>query len=297
MQAIQVAAATYYFDFPSIIGLYLLDDHNCCLIDSGEKIEHVQHVYACLHEQGYQVKAILSTHFHPDHCSGHGWLQNRQPECAIYATSFEAAILENPELSPFTLYTAAPPKVLQNRYLLAPPCRVTHRIKPGITRINNQEFKTVDLAGHTLGHLGWVTPDGVLFAGDSLIAPAVLASTKMNYTADVGTHINTLNSLQTEPFAKVVSAHGGLLSDVPAAVIENQAAVKTLLLTIQELISVGSVSLEDIMAGLFEHLDLPFNHSQYYLIRATTSACLTYLYQQRLVATQLKSGRLLYFCQ
>jgi len=293
MQVVQVARSTYYFDLPSVIGLYVFQDQTCCLIDSGEQTPPNAEVQNYLKQQGYQVKAILSTHFHPDHSAGHGWWQERQA-CAIYASPFEAALLENPELSPFSLYTASPLKVLKNRFLLAPRCQVTHRVNQGIQFIEGEEFAAVNLPGHTLGQLGWVTPDGVLFAGDSVIAPGILSISKLNYTADVGKHIHTLEDLNTSGYSQVITAHGGLLPDLAAAIAANQEAVELLLTKIRELLGSGELSIEDVVAALITELELPFNYSQYFLFRATVSAYLAYLCQQRAAITRLKEGRLLF---
>lgn len=291
MQVVQVGPATFYFDFPSIIGLYLFADHTCCLIDTGDQIGQIEQINTYLHQHEYTVKAVLSTHFHPDHCAGHGWLQ-QQGFCAVYASPFEAAVLENPEISLISLYTAAPLKVLNNRFLIAPSCQVTNRVDPGMHMVNNQQFKAVSLPGHTFGQLGWVTPDGICFAGDSLIAPHILISNKMNYIADVGMHINTLKELKGSEFNKVVVGHGGLLNDFSAAIIANQQNIETWLTSIQEFIDGYSLSIEDVVAALYSRFQLPLNHSQYFTIRSTASAYLSYLCRQRQAFTRLNQGRL-----
>ncbi|MGE5381692.1 MAG: MBL fold metallo-hydrolase [Methylocystaceae bacterium] len=291
MQVIQVGPATFYIDLPSIIGVYLFADHTCCLIDTGDQIEQIKQVNSYLHEHGYLVKAVLSTHFHSDHCAGHGWLQQQGP-CAVYASPFEAAVLENPELSGFSLYTAAPLKVLNNRFLVAPSCQVTHRVNSGIHMINNQQFRAVALPGHTFGQLGWETPDGVCFVGDSLIAPHILKANKMNYIADVGMHINTLNGLKEAGITLAVAGHGGLLDDYLSVITANQQNVEIWLSSINEFIDGRSLSIEDVVAELYNRFQLPLNHSQYFTVRSTASAYLSYLYQQRQALTQLNQGRL-----
>lgn len=293
MQMVRVTDKTFYFDCPSIIGLYLLNNQECCLIDSGEKIEQAEEIESVLRERGYRVSAIVTTHFHPDHCYGHSWWQAKSG-CTIYASSFDAALLENPEISPYSLYTAVPLPVLKNRFLLAPRCQVTHRIEAGPQVIGGQVFTAVDLGGHTPGHLGWVTPDGVLFAGDALLAPSVLDASKLNYTADVYQHIHSLDNLRQIPSQWVIASHGGILDPIDEAISVNLQAMENIISTIRRYLSPGGASLEDILAQLIVDWGLPLNHSQYYLYRATVSAYLAYLYQQREIRIHLNEGRMLF---
>lgn len=293
MRLIQLTKDTFYFDLPSSVGLYLLNSHDCCLIDSGEKLEQVREMGDFLHNLGYEVKAILSTHFHPDHSFGHGWWQQHS-NCDIYASLFDAAFLENPNLSPYSLYSAHPLRVLNNRYLLAPGCQVTHRVESGVQTIAGKEFIALSLPGHTPGHLGWVTPDQVLFAGDALLAPHILKTAKLNYTADVSKHINTLGCLQLSSYSPVIVSHGGQLDNLHDAVLINQQAMYAILNFIRALLAERSLSIEDTLAALVNEFGLPLNNSQYFLYRATVSAYLAYLCEERAAFIHLNQGRMFF---
>jgi glyoxylase-like metal-dependent hydrolase (beta-lactamase superfamily II) len=126
-----------------------------------------KNVLRLAHQYGWQLEGIIHTHGHADHCGGNSYLQNKI-RLPVYATAPEAALIENPELEPYYLYSAAPVKELQIRFLKAKPSRVASVIGEGPFEISGAVFEILSLKGHSPGHAGVVTPDDVCFLGDAI---------------------------------------------------------------------------------------------------------------------------------
>lgn len=270
-----VAGNTCCINFPSLIGVYIFPDESCLLIDSSASRAFAQKAKKVLDEEKLKVRAIFNTHAHADHSGGNRFFQETYG-CDIYATSFEAAFIENELLGPFCLYTASPVDMLRNKFLMPEPSQVTHKVKPGELVINEKGFKVLDLAGHAMEHAGLVTPDGVLFSGDAVITEHNLEKFPFVYMADMGKHLDTLRYLRENIYPYTVVAHGGVLNDVRETIIKNEEIIKCILDVIQEFIKVPR-SREEIVARVIKEMALPDNRNQYILISGTVSSYLSYL--------------------
>jgi glyoxylase-like metal-dependent hydrolase (beta-lactamase superfamily II) len=114
-------------------------DGGCCvLVDSGAPLDGLLDA-AAVH--GLQLRAVLTTHRHPDHVAGHAELIERTG-CEVYALDGEAS------------HVPAAQSVEDG-----------FRFEWGRIRAD-----VVALPGHTVGHAGYSIEDVGLFCGDSLFA-------------------------------------------------------------------------------------------------------------------------------
>ena len=274
MKLNHICGQTYVIDGSTQVGVYLFHDDTCLLIDSGPADEAGQ-IRQIIEEQKVKVRAIINTHYHADHCGGNREFQ-LQHQSLVYASAPGAPMIEHPILQPIALYSACPPKILHNRYIMPPESKVHNIISPGPLIINGGEFRIEELEGHALGHIGIETPDGVFFAGDSLLPLQVLQEFPFLYLHDAGRQTETLECLKKRKHQQLYLAHGGHPDDVEKVIQANQTILENMLQIILAFITEGRTR-EDITAYVIEKLRLPFNQSQYYLLMASVSACLSYL--------------------
>ena len=196
--------------------------------------------------------------------------------CEIYASPIEAAFIENPILIPYTLFSANPIKALKNKYLMPEASQVDFRVEEGELFINNTRFKILSLPGHSLEHTGIITPDDILFAGDSLISIDILKGFPFLYLADVEKHLDTLNTLKSLDVAQIFLSHGGLQDNIAELIDYNYRTLMNLLEYLLEVMDQPRER-EEILPLVVQKFNLPLNRNQYVLIMASLSACLSYL--------------------
>ena len=128
----------------------------------------------------------------------------------------------------------------------------------------------------SLGHTGIITPDNILFAGDSLTSIHILKEFPFLYLADVEKHLDTLNILKGLSLEQVSLTHGGLQNNISEVIDYNYQILMNLLEYILEVIKLPRER-EEILSLVVERFNLPLNRNQYVLILASISAFLSYL--------------------
>ena len=66
----------------------------------------------------------------------------------------------------------------------------------------------VPLPGHTLGHTGYLTADGVLFTGDAVYEMPIWARHRLPYAIDPGLVRSSLSVIERLDFYWMVPCHG-----------------------------------------------------------------------------------------
>ena len=197
------------------LGVHVREDR-AWLVDSGGDDSSGRRVLKALEERGWTLEGILVTHSHADHIGGNAFLQ-RRTGCRIAAPRREAALVEDPSLEPFTLWGASPPRCLRTKFLQAQPSRVTDRFDPGEGVADR--FATLDLGGHMVGMAGAVTPDGVVFAADSVLGEELLAKHGVPFLLDYPRTLESLDRLVACDGCLFVPSHGQPVED-PAPLAE-----------------------------------------------------------------------------
>ena len=75
MELIKLSEKIYYFDSPSKVFVYKLNDNDVCLIDSGNNKDAGKKILKLLNEHNLKLKYIINTHSHADHTGGNNYLQ------------------------------------------------------------------------------------------------------------------------------------------------------------------------------------------------------------------------------
>ncbi len=274
------------------LGIYLFDDQSCLLVDSGANLASAQKILHLLEASGWTVYAIFNTHAHADHCGGNHHIQE-STQCRIYASAFEAAFINNPVLIPYAMYSADPPKLLTGKFFMPQASRVSHIIKPGKRQIKGKRFELLDLAGHSPGHLGIMTPDRVLFVGDCLISQEILTANPFLYLADPAKQFASLELLKTANRGQLYLAHGGVAQDTAGVLKANEEMLKAIVHNIKSIITKPR-SLEAIIQEIIGLHGLQVNRNHFFRLRNSISAFLSYLCNQGQARFYVDNNRLLY---
>ena len=295
LELTKIAGDTYTItvESGSVLGVYIFPDQTCLLIDTTLKRRNAQKVYQFLLENNLYVIGIMNTHAHADHIGGNKYIQDNTG-CAIYARPQEAIYITYPVLKIQALYTAALPREINNSIDVVEAAKVTDYIEPGSIIIKNRLFQVLDLAGHSIEHCGFVTPDGVAFVGDALIGEEILQGFPYIYILDLAQYFKSLDYLAANVNGPVVAGHGGLIADINKCRVKNLNLVKEILEQYQLILSSQAMSREEMVRETIRtRIDTP-THIQYYMFFSTVSAYLAYLTEQKTIRSIIKDGVMRY---
>lgn len=219
------------------------------LVDSGLDENLVRKVVNALANEGVSVAGIVNTHAHADHIGGNAWAAKRTG-AIVAAPHYEHFFVERPDLEPYTLFGATPPKALTGKFLQAEPSTVGQVLRPGEAEIAGFAVKLHALPGHTVGQLG-IEVDGALFVGDALLPEATLSKYGMVFAVDpLRARESTEALLQAR--STVVSYHGGVITDLPAAVRANADAMRAAEEALLALLGKGPATAEEALTHLLD---------------------------------------------
>lgn len=287
-ELVQVGEKSYYINCPAKIGVYLSDQKNVYLIDSGNDKEAGRKVRQILDKNDWQLKGILNTHSNADHIGGNHYLQ-AQTGCKVYAGGMEAAFTRYPVLEPSFLYGGYPCKDLRHKFLMAQESNVVDFSDEDFPK----EVEVIPLPGHFLDMTGFGTPDGTVFLADCISSKAALDKYAVTFIYDVEAYLKTLDMIEAMEAAMFVPAHAESSADVKELVGYNREKVHEVAGTILDLCA-EPVNFEQILQKVFSRYGLGMNFEQYALVGSTVRSYLSWMKDQGRVEVAFEDNLLLW---
>ena len=273
MELVQVGKNTFYLDNPTNIGIYLVNNKDVYLIDSGNNKDAGKKILKIINEHNWQVLGIINTHSHADHIGGNNVIQNRT-NCAIFSSEIENSFISNTILEPSILYGGYPFNSLLNKTLMA-------KESSSILIDDNirNTFDVIELPGHSYNMIGLKTKDNIYFLGDSLFSEETINKYHIFYICNVKEFLNTLDKLNNLDGNLYILSHCKPVSDLDSLIKVNRDKVVEIINKIYNLCS-NKITFEDILQKIFTDYNINMNDNQYFLIGSTIKAYLTYLYDE-----------------
>ena len=287
-ELIQLSDKCYYINCPAKIGVYLAEENNVYLIDSGNDKDAGRKVRQILDKNSWQLKGILNTHSNADHIGGNRYLQG-QTRCKVYSGGIEAAFTEYPILEPAFLYGGYPCKDLRHKFLLAQGSAVTDFSDEEFPK----ELEILHLPGHFFDMVGFRTPDGTVFLADCISSKATLDKYAVSFIYDVGAYLDTLDKVETMDASVFVPAHAEVTEDIKPLVLYNREKVLEIAGRLLNICK-EPVNYEKILQKIFQEYGLVMNFEQYVLVGSTIRSYLSWLKDGGRLDTVLEDNFLLW---
>ena len=277
-----IAGRTGYMVLGGIlVPAYQLSDRELVLFDSALTPEPA--LIEFLKEKGFTVRAVLQTHLHIDHIGNNKLLQEAFGT-EIYAT--QAEILDT--IPRFVRRLAAKRGDAAGFSLPVFPFDFTVtplRENARSIRIANTEFRIEDLRGHSPGHVGYGTPDGVLCLGDALLSSMMVHLSKLPYFQYPETATASMERLLPAAYEYYALAHAEVVpaADLPDLVRRNIDRQEQLSDNILDLVE-EPTELEDLIDTIIYGLDIH--------MRTEATRRAAYHSAYRYIKSMVKMGRL-----
>lgn len=283
-----------YFPGHVNIGI-VIGEHGAILIDSGLDTQTSKKIRKGLDAIAQPLCAIIQTHSHADHFGGNAYLLGCWPEAKVYAPPLEEAIIRNPILEPIYLNMGAEPlEDLKNKFLLAQPSRVDHRLPVDeVIEIAGIPFSILSLPGHSWNQVG-VVCDEICFAADSYLGAEVLEKHKLPFLVDANETILSLHKLLATNYKGYLPGHGAYTTTSQDAVNQNIAWHERIYAVIEEIL-LEDKSPEEALSLLCERLQITIeNASSYVLFRTAFMGYLVGLQKTKRVSYRFEQNRWLW---
>jgi glyoxylase-like metal-dependent hydrolase (beta-lactamase superfamily II) len=287
-ELINAGERSYYIESPAKIGLYLADNSEVYLIDSGNDKDAGRKVRKIIDENGWSLKAIVNTHSHADHIGGNHYLQ-AQTNCKIYANRVETAFTRYPILEPSFLYGGYPASDLRHKFLLAAESNVLDITDDSFPK----ELTPIPLAGHSFDMIGLRTPDDTVYLADCISSISTLEKYQISFIYDVEAYLETLDRVEAMEAAIFVPAHTEPMHDVRELVRVNRSKVYEIA---EKILTICKAPLdsEEILRNLFDDYGLRMDFEQYVLIGSTLRSYLSWMKNTEKVNMIIENNRLLW---
>lgn len=215
-----VLGNTWCLELHVTIPVFFLNSREVILLDTGYGDLDREALLTLLDQRNVHVRAVLGSHSHNDHSGSHAYFQERHGAEVILQET-EAAIVSDFSLMT-TAYAPATAEELKREvpHLLLRADR-TFSAEARSLEIDGAVFGLIPLPGHTPGHTGIVTPDGVLYVGDTVVDDDTLRAAKLPSTWDWGMDLQSKRYLREMRHPAYILAHRGVRTEIADLVDRN----------------------------------------------------------------------------
>ena len=204
----------------ALMPVYKLTDTDIVLMDTGYARLDRSALVNLIEGNGFRLRGIICSHAHFDHTGNVRYLQQRYG-CQAAAQIIEAGISVNPDAYRANYVALTYGK--SREYLLEEcfPADVIIPADAGHLDFCGARFGILQLPGHSAGHIGVVTPDGVAYLGDYLIDEEQIAAAKLPTSMFIARDLESKESLRNLRRPAYIIAHKQVLTDIGPLIDRN----------------------------------------------------------------------------
>jgi len=287
-ELVKAGDKSYYINSPAKIGVYIAENTDVYLIDSGNDKDAGRKVRKILDENSWNLKGIINTHSHADHIGGNHYLQ-AQTNCKIFASGIETAFTKNPILEPTFLYGGYPCNDLRHKFLLAAESEALEITDAGFP----PELTTIPLPGHFFDMIGIRTPDNTVFLADCISSISTLEKYQISFIYDVAAYLETLNRVEAMEANIFIPAHTEPMTDTKELIEINRNKVYEIEDKLLNFCK-SPLGLEEILQRIFDEYDLAMDFEQYVLVGSTIRSYLSWMKDKGKINVSFYKNRLLW---
>ena len=276
------------------------------LIDSGSTEidgEYVLDVLKAFFEQlgqTFNVKAIITTHGHPDHCGAHNFLKE-ESGCQLWASKHEQGAMETPIIQGTVLWGGYPPHEMRTLFFMPSPTYVDHIINADeiIELSGGRKLSFMELNGHSYQTFCAIISDKndkkVIFPGDNIFPRNEIINHWIPLILNPVQYMESLDKLcAIEKVEWCIPSHGDFLKRNinEAAELNKIAIISTRTCILDSLKTKKRMTVEDIVKYVADKNDMQLTFSQYVLVYSTVKSYIAVMHDAREIKMEVSDNKL-----
>ena len=284
-----------------ITELYLVDSGNSSI--DGDFIFGVIDDFFKSQNINYKIKAIITTHGHPDHFGGHYAIQKKSG-CEIWANRLDQYSLENPIIHSTVIWGGFPPRELRTSYLIPETTYVDRFIKEGdiIPISGDRTISFTDVHGHTFASLGIIITnknnEKIIFTGDSIFTREELGKFWIPFILNPNDFLKSVKKLtKIENVICMIPSHGNIIKDNIEETAEfNEISVLSAKKSILDALSQKKLStIDEITKYVADKNEYKMSLGQYVLMNTTMKSYLAVMHDDKQVNFKVIDNNLYFY--
>ena len=202
------------------IPVYKQTETEVILIDSGIPADGPG-IVECLREAGLTVKAVLTSHKHPDHTGNH-LLLRRSFGARLYMSRYTAAACAEPmnQVESY-LGMASYRSIAKQMVEQFHPDSIIDWRADSIT-VDGIRFEILHLPGHCAEQMGFVTPDNVAYVADTVLSEHVVTKLRTSYCTCVELDLQSKEEVSRLHYDRYILAHNEVCDSIEKLAILNR---------------------------------------------------------------------------
>lgn len=236
----------------SRLPVYKLDEQNIIMIDSGLPREW-EGIEGCLEKEKLTVKAVLSSHYHPDHIGNHLRLRKKYG-AMLYLSPFAANAKADPMNMLGSMAGVTTYRQVKNHFGESFAPDVYLDWNAASVTVEGAEFQILQLPGHCAEHMGFITPDNVGYVADTVLSKNIIEHLRSTFTTCVELDLISKEKLTELNCDKYIVAHNAVCDSIRELAIQNRDHMLARLELLEQ-IAVDYMNLDTLVAKFLEVTD------------------------------------------
>ena len=278
--------------------VYLIDS-GCTEID-GEYVLDVLKAFFEQLGQNFNLKAIITTHGHADHCGAHNFLQE-ETGCELWAAKHEQGAMETPIIQGTVLWGGYPPHEMRTLFFMPSPTTLSRFIsKDDVIKLSgDRSISFIELSGHSYETLGVIitSKNGhkIVFPGDNIFPRNEIINHWIPLILNPVEYMASLDKLcSLEKVDWCIPSHGDFLKRNinEAAELNKIAIISTRTCILDSLKTKKKLTAEEIVKYVADKNGMELSLSQYALVSSTIRSYISVMHDAREIKMEMSDNKL-----